>query len=170
MGGAGSSRWGSYIPAAIVENTEVLRLGKTNPRRKRTASEDAKWDAILANGLRLGYRGSHGQGEPREVTVRVVFTRPHLGGRRYWLACPRCERRCLSVYLRKGNLACRVCHRLSYESSRESRVFDGFSRRVAGDIGFGTSEVRQWLRRRLRKSRLCARRARAMPLRPAEPP
>lgn len=58
--------------------------------------------------------------------IPVTTTKPHLGGRRYWLKCPMvrsgvaCGRRVGRLYLPPGCLSfgfgCRTCYDLTYES------------------------------------------------------
>ena len=59
--------------------------------------------------------------DTEETWVELTYTDQHLGGRRSWFLCPGCDRRCAILYRRHGDLACRKCHDLSYESQRLSR-------------------------------------------------
>ena len=49
-------------------------------------------------------------------TVRLLVTRPHFGGVRYWYECPRCKARRRKLYAPDDypGLACRGCLRLVY--------------------------------------------------------
>ena len=65
--------------------------------------------------------------------VSLTATRPHLGGWRWWFACPLplpqgegvCGRRSRILYLRPGDQhpGCRLCLRLTYTSRQRSRNF-----------------------------------------------
>ena len=56
---------------------------------------------------------------PRQF-ISLTVTQPHLGGRRYWLRCPRpsCRRRCSVLYRNASTnaraFACRACTRMRY--------------------------------------------------------
>ena len=58
-----------------------------------------------------------------EITIDIVHTPCHLGGTRAWFLCPTdgCGRRVALVYLNRV-FACRHCHDLAYESTREVLV------------------------------------------------
>lgn len=72
-----------------------------------------------------------------QAFVRVEWTPGRLGGRRPWLRCPVCHRRCVVVYL-SGAFACRVCCGLAYRSqaldkaSRLQERAEKLRRRLAG--------------------------------------
>lgn len=55
-----------------------------------------------------------------EHTVIITTTAHRPAGVRRWFACPMCSVRCATLYLRHDRFACRQCHRLTYESQRES--------------------------------------------------
>ena len=74
-----------------------------------------------ASELRLSF--SRGSGESREQveqTVRLTFTEPHFGGRRWWMVCPYSGRRMGKLYLPNGGdrFASREAWRLGYHSQR----------------------------------------------------
>jgi hypothetical protein len=66
-------------------------------------------------GVHLHYKCS---GEPvTPYLVRWEVTTPRYGGWRYWWLCPKCGRRCATLY--GGRLfLCRVCHGLTYETAQ----------------------------------------------------
>ena len=53
--------------------------------------------------------------------VLLDWPTPHFGGARWWLHCPRCERRCGCLYLPdpRGSFACCRCHGRVYRSQQE---------------------------------------------------
>ncbi len=75
--------------------------------------------------LRLAYRYGFAK-EDVSHTVRLVTTRCHLGGVRWWLVCPlswfgvACGRRVRKLYLGGKYFGCRHCYRLTYRSRQES--------------------------------------------------
>jgi len=48
--------------------------------------------------------------------VHYTETATRFGGRRVWVLCPRCSRRCRVLYIGLGRVACRCCFRLRYQS------------------------------------------------------
>lgn len=64
--------------------------------------------------------------------IRLCSTPCHFGGVRYWLVCPRCEKRCAILY--RTHL-CRCCSTGHYETgSRPDRALDK-SRRLRRKLG-----------------------------------
>jgi hypothetical protein len=61
-----------------------------------------------------------------DYSVRLVATRCHLGGVRWWFVCPlstngvACGRRVRKLYLRGRYFGCRHCHGLTYLSTQQS--------------------------------------------------
>lgn len=71
--------------------------------------------------LRLSY--TRGEGDEREhvnQTVRLVYTEPNYGGRRWWMICPYRHNRCGKLYLPNwgDRFAGRRAWRLGYQSQR----------------------------------------------------
>jgi hypothetical protein len=95
-------------------------------------------------------------GEQVNDWVPLTTTRPHLGGVRWWLACPLpgqdgpCGRRVGKLYLPPagGHFGCRRCHRLTYNSSQESRKYDSLFCRLAQGTGLDFEMVKRTLSRR----------------------
>lgn len=108
----------------------------------------ANEEGALAVVLRFGFPAGDAHGAVVQ-RVRLTRTRVHGGGARWWLRCPECERRCGVIYLAPGarEFACRGCARLTYESCRESRRYDGLFRLLAAQTGTDAATVRRSLRR-----------------------
>ena len=65
-------------------------------------------------------RDQSGTERERHRDVAIVRTPCHIGGSRAWFVCPapRCRRRVAILYV-SHEVACRICHRLAYASTRE---------------------------------------------------
>ena len=154
MGGYGSTRWASHEKAELVEDSLVLDAGKVGRDLLRTthgpASATIRWTvrdrevgAVALWVLSRDEAGAHASlsynagGTPVEVPLRLVVTRPPLGGTRWWWCCPLavdgrpCGRRVQKLYLPPSTrfFGCRSCHRLTYRSSQEhDKGVDAFLR------------------------------------------
>lgn len=69
---------------------------------------------------RLTLQYNH-RGEPVEQDIMFTWTRCHFGGKRIWLVCPFCSRRCAVVYSCGKYFACRICGEIVYRTQSESR-------------------------------------------------
>jgi hypothetical protein len=71
-------------------------------------------------GIRIAY--AHGETTERQQSTGLTelaawrITPLHFGGVRYWIACPRCARRCRVLYWGVERLRCRLCLELRYAS------------------------------------------------------
>lgn len=82
------------------------------------------------------------QGEPLQVRERfeIAFTEQPFGGRRRWIVCPSCQRRCRVLY-GAAYFRCRQCYCATYPSQYEPYRLPGLSRihsardRLGGDPG-----------------------------------
>lgn len=154
MGGYGSTRWTGHEKAELVEDALVLDAGKVGRDLLRTtrgpASATIRWTvrdrevgAVALWVLSRDEAGAHASlsynasGTPVEVPLRLVVTRPPLGGTRWWWCCPLavdgrpCGRRVQKLYLPPSArvFGCRSCHRLTYRSSQEhDKGVDAFLR------------------------------------------
>jgi hypothetical protein len=88
--------------------------------------------------IRYCIESAPGDGEPFQMTldlaeragiqvVPIEITHPHFGGMRWWFNCPQCEKRCKKLYLppRQWEIACRLCHNLTYTSSQTAHTLSG---------------------------------------------
>lgn len=148
MGGLGSTRWGGHARCYTVE--ECLRLGVSDvaeylinpaPQRlgfywshagKRSAELELTLGARMLDGSpnvvprrSLSLRYTVALGDERETiahSTELVARPMHLGGFRWWLRCPCCERGRTALYLplRAGgrDWECRTCHGLRYLTQR----------------------------------------------------
>jgi len=60
-----------------------------------------------------------------DVKVKLSWYSPGFGGRRYFFRCPVCGKRMRTLHFRYGEIACRVCFNLTYESCVENKRFNG---------------------------------------------
>ena len=102
--------------------------------------------------------GSWPDGTPISFTVEIVTTRQHLGGVRYWFACPLCGGRCRFLYSPCPNRPfwCRDCWGLPYESQHRRRWAKGSSEAML-------SAILRWGERQSRRRRRRRRRSPASP-------
>lgn len=101
--------------------------------------------------LRLNYwRGDGAEKKSVEQKVRLIFTEPHYGGRRWWMVCPYSGRRVAKLYLPPwgDRFAGRMAWKLGYQSQRvakRDRPFEKLfriQRKLGCEEGFDS-----WLRR-----------------------
>jgi hypothetical protein len=129
-------RWAvaeELVPAATYEALRTLpglRRGRTEAKESDPVRPVA--DAVVTATL-----------------PHLAATPCHLGGVRWWLACPLardgvgCGRRARKLYLRGRYFGCRHCHGLTYTSTQESdgRVYAAL--RGGLDLG-GLDDLRGW--------------------------
>jgi hypothetical protein len=84
---------------------------------------------VESHGLRLIYRTRPSGGEWRNVDelFPFVYTVTNFSGRRRWVQCLSCHRRCRVPY-GGAHFRCRRCHGLRYESQYEPSWLSGTSR------------------------------------------
>ena len=108
--------------------------------------------------LRLFYTAS---GDPVDYRVRLVTTRPHYGGLRWWFLCPLVRqdggppRRVGKLYLPPGGryFGSRVGYGLTYRSCQESGQFRSLYRLIAANMGTDEATVRMAIRELKRHAR-----------------
>jgi hypothetical protein len=116
-----------------------------------------------AGAIHLRYTvGSDDRRVNQNYPVSLETTTLPFGGRRWWFRCPAgrvdggpCGRRVAILYLPPSQrvFACRHCHDLAYESSRESRKWSGMFASLGADMGLGGREVKKILEGRFRVER-----------------
>lgn len=136
MGGYGSGSHHYYTPRSTVEGRlrlDVRRLHRAgllapntpgtstwtrNGRETGSIGHAARGedDEGRATALELRYSSS---GQPTRQSVPLEWTPCHYGGARPWFNCPLCDRRVALLYA-GARFACRHCHDLAYESTRQS--------------------------------------------------
>lgn len=143
MGGFGSGqRWSKKvvvesqysIDTATLKRWKLLVPGTINYagsfRWSRGGDPKAAIGFVLTVGaargtLAVAYRFPDQDGN-LAYPIRLVTTRCHLGGVRWWFLCPlsrdgvACGRRVRALYLHGKYFGCRTCHQLTYASCQES--------------------------------------------------
>lgn len=143
MGGWGSGRTREHhlVDDALTLNLPLmLRRGLVKKGRsgrqmlrfrfggERCASIRLAYDLTdpYESWLRLNYtRTFHDGGRTRvEQLIRLTYTEPNFGGRRWWMVCPSDGRRVAKLYLPPGGdtFASREEWRLVYRSQREEKM------------------------------------------------
>lgn len=151
MGGFGSGRQGGRPTADASRRIDLawlVRTGRAVPGSLRygslswniggepagSISYEADMRDLDAAELRLSYtRGSGADREQVRQTVRLTYTLPHYGGRRWWMICPYSGHRVGKLYLPSNGdrFAGRVAWRLGYACQRSAyrdRPFDALFR------------------------------------------
>jgi hypothetical protein len=142
MGGSGSGRYGGRPTADAslrIDLAWMLRTGRVKDGTRCSGSlswnrggeevGSISYQAIMhqpgEERLELAY--SLGSGESREQvnqTVRLCYTVPHYGGKRWWMICPVRRIRVGKLYLPSGGdrFASRQAWRLGYHIQRVGRL------------------------------------------------
>jgi hypothetical protein len=170
MGGPGSgNRWrhGARSTTDAMRSIDVrrwaregmLRPGYSGGWRWHCGGQQVASIQMRAEADRvmLIYRHRSGGGDwkDEEYPVDLERTACHLGGSRVWFLCPvrGCGRRVAILY-GGGIFACRRCHRLAYDSTRESagdratRRADHIRMRIGWEPGIlnGDGPKPKWMR------------------------
>src|SRR5262245_40489653 len=150
MGGLGSGHWYRSDSRRTVESCRsidvrwLVREKLIEPGIWRSGS--LKWrdtdtdevrasigyivDAVAGESgtmrLKYTYKPAGAEHEEVDYPVRLVTTRPHMGGLRWWFICPLvvndrpCRRRVAKLYGSGRYFGCRACKGLAYLSSQEA--------------------------------------------------
>jgi hypothetical protein len=130
MGGWGSGRPSGYRKrkaenALPVDIRKWNRQGLIYPGSRITSSWSIGGRVYSSIGAvawadRLTLHYNH-RGEPVEQDIMFTWTRCNFGGKRTWLVCPFCHRRCAVIYSCGKYFACRICGGMVYRTQSESR-------------------------------------------------
>ncbi len=151
MGGPGSGRRGGRGLTDDLLRLDVRalqRAGALQPGWRgswgwtwRSGRKADIWIEASESSIRLRYTNKH-NGKSRDFDYKVWISRStcNFGGNRAWFLCPSCGRR-VAVLFGGSVYACRHCHRLAYESQRETagdraiRRADAIRRRLGWPAG-----------------------------------
>lgn len=139
MGGYSSGRYGGRPTADMSKRIDfawMIRVGRAVPGSMAAGtlawniggepagsiSYTADMRNLHAAELRLSYTRDAGGDHPEHVnqTVRLTYTEPNYGGRRWWMICPYRGNRVGKLYMPNGGdrFAGRQAWRLGYRSQR----------------------------------------------------
>jgi hypothetical protein len=148
MGGPGSTRWGDRPPrperwafrwVSITDLTRRLRLRPGCVAQGKAFIPSFGWVDVLADcsdnlwsAITMTYTVTQLGPPALEALFPITATEPNYGGRRWWLLCPACGRRCEMVFApwdftgRRSDWCsvlwqCRICRRLAYPSQLQGR-------------------------------------------------
>lgn len=141
MGGYGSGRYGGRPTADMSKRIDLAwmirqRLAIPGHARQGTLSWNCggepagsiSYEADMRDPndseLRLSFwRGNEPEREHVRQTIRLTYTEPNYGGRRWWMICPYRGNRVGKLYLPNGGdrFAGRKAWRLGYHSQRVAR-------------------------------------------------
>jgi hypothetical protein len=132
-----SSRWGSHRKRAVVEECRLV-IDAHEVARPGGRRSDLVWDGQRLLPIYYCVESGPEDGEQWQVAInlpnraavqvaRLEATRPNFGGVRWWFSCPQCGKRCKKLYLPAGQweIACRLCHRLTYTSTQTAGTLSG---------------------------------------------
>lgn len=99
----------------------------------------------------------------REAPVSLSWYAPGFGGRRYLFLCPACGRRMRTIHFKGEEIACRLCHNLTYESCNENHHFDSFFKTMAIGLKAPWQDVKRYISMMKRAVRREPKRPRGRP-------
>jgi hypothetical protein len=137
MGGSNSGRHGGK---GTTQGRNILDVRKWQRDRllipgyrfdsswTRNGQPNGSISVIVNTGsVNLIYRHGGDTGQDMNYPVLIDWTQCHYGGKRAWWKCPCCGRRVALLYSGKM-FACRHCHRLAYQSTRNTPESQAFAR------------------------------------------
>jgi hypothetical protein len=169
MGGYGSGRYGGRPTADASLRIDLAWMLRTGRAREGALSWGTlHWNCGGEPSGSIGYRAimdqpgeerleltyARGRGDEREQvrqTVRLCYTVPHYGGKRWWMICPYRYIRVDKLYLPPGGdrFASRRAWRLGYQCQREGardrpceRLFRLQKKLKMTDRGLGALPIR----------------------------
>jgi len=104
---------------------------------------------VSAETITLDYKHHEpdGEWEPVQSEIRLEYTACNYGGKRIWMRCPHCGRRCAKVYIAGKYPACRKCYNLAYNSEAETEIDRSMRRaRTAQEkLGYHDGNLSAWI-------------------------
>ena len=157
MGGQGSTRWLFHSNKILVEDCFKMTICTFKSDLKPGNSGSLTWSQ---GGSVIGSISFQVMGDEKPTAILLLYTinnsrtsekrdlnyhvplqttRTSWGSLRFWFTCPLsvnglpCERRVGALYLPPGGryFGCRYCYDLTYRSSQESKIWDGFYKQMA---------------------------------------
>jgi len=178
MGGYGSGQRG-YLSKTTVE--DCLKLDANDYARWGCFKYDfcsgsSRW---TRNGNQTGACGHrviinnfessiifsyiYGGEEHPDVKVKLSGYNPGFGGKRYFFVCPVCGQRKRTLHIKFGEIACRCCHNLTYESCKQSHYFDSAYQQMAFGMTIPWKAVKKYMSISMRAAQKDPKRPRGRP-------
>jgi hypothetical protein len=105
------------------------------------------------------YRGV----EHPDVKVNLSPYTPGFGGKRFFFVCPICSQRKRTLHIKRGEIACRLCHDLTYEICTKSHYFDSVYRQMAAGMRVPWDAVKGFVNMNMRAAKKEPKRPRGRP-------
>ncbi len=131
MGGPGSGRRSTSSGKTETGNSMPLDVRKITRKGLLVSGNGFSWQWLVNDhqvasisirvdllGMVLSYR-IKSTSEVVEQRVQTQTSPCHLGGKRHWFTCPRCEKRVAVLYAPGRYFACRTCGGLGYATQKE---------------------------------------------------
>jgi hypothetical protein len=151
MGGFGSGRK-HYPTKTTVENchkVDANNFAKWQYFQPGVRSGIVRWSQGVSCGVHTNIDDKPAscvfEYNGREVRVHLSWYRPGYGGRRYLFLCPQCRRRMRTLFFKGCEIACRICHGLTYKSCNKSDHLDGLCKYMALAMKVPVKEAKQAL-------------------------
>lgn len=142
---------GALVPGQMTSGT----WGWSYPGRAAYASIGYVGDMRVPDAatLRLHYTAN---GNPVDYVIRLAWTQPSFGGRRWWFLCPldrsddRSPRRVTKLHLPPGGryFGSRTAYSLTYQSCRDSNAHAGLYSLLAKQMNTDPANIRRALKPR----------------------
>ncbi len=179
MGGYGSGRYFRYNTKCTVEDcrsVDANDFARWKMFREGQRYTSTRWTLGDRETGSCGVITQIGDGltccaflfNNRRVPVALSWYAPGYGGRRYFFLCPVCHRRVRTLHFKGRELACRICHNLTYKSCNESHSFDRLYMHMAESFhrdgkGVSWTAVKWYMRNMIRSVNKRPRRPRGRP-------
>lgn len=147
-------RTGALVPGAVTSGTWAWSYEGQEPSARIAYVGDMRTPSAAT--LRLAYTA---HGEDVDDVIRLDWTDPQFGGKRWWFLCPldikagRRPRRASKLHLPPGarHFGSRASYGLTYQSRRDSGRHEALWRRLGAELGMSPNDARRAFRAYARK-------------------
>jgi len=150
------SRWGYFKPGGRGGITRWTRNGMETGSCWVYTNIDNTDDSI-------SFSYKYDDKPHPDVKVKLSWYSPGFGGRRYFFICPVCGKRMRTLHFKYGEIACRTCHNLTYESCVENHRIDNLCKAMAGGLNASWQDVKSRMNELAREWRKEPKRPRGRP-------
>jgi len=130
------TRWGYFKQGTRYGSFRWTRGGNTIGSCGFHVNIDGSNDAIT-----FSYR--YNDAPHPDVQVPLTWYAPGFGGKRYLFVCPHCGKRMRTLHSVAGEIGCRICHNLTYESCVENNRFNSLYKHVAVNLNASWQDVKR---------------------------